>query len=125
MNVNLVETMVGPTVCAQDGNKQKIILQSKDRMNHEIITTPEKVDEYVKSRKEILKVDKGIISIVSGSAIAGALISNKVLKDTSAFGAIVLGITTGLLGLIGCAEYVETKLTKLNDKFIADNSSSK
>jgi hypothetical protein len=110
----------GPTVFIKDGNKQKIILQDRKKINYEISTTPEKVDEYIKSRDNVTKVGVGTILTTLGSTLLVGLANY--IKTKSFIPSLMIGIYGGFLGFGGCYFYIKNKANKLNDKFITENS---
>lgn len=117
---------VGPT---KDG-KQTITLPSEKRGAYvSCNTTPEKVDEYMSSRKNIEKdtnQKSGILlglGTLAGMAIGALAIKSKDAKmyEKLGFGGIT-GCFVGFLGALGLAEYGTKQIEKLNDKFISENS---
>jgi hypothetical protein len=114
-----IDSNINPTVYLKDGNKQKIILQNKNNINYEINTTPDKIDEYIKSRNKISEicVSSGLITL--GATFVGSLISHKIFKDSLM--TCMFGLFSAVAAFAGELLFIQNKLNNLNEKFITDN----
>jgi hypothetical protein len=114
-----IDSNLIPTVYLKDGNKQKIILQNKNNINYEISTTPDKIDEYIKSRNKTSKIGvySGLITL--GAAIVGGLVGHKIFKDSLM--TCMFGLFSALTAFAGEFLFTQNKLNNLNEKFITDN----
>jgi len=112
--------MLNPVISPVVNGQQKIALQSKDGNVHEVISTPEKVDEFLKKRKNTMsnKLGFGVIGLggVLG-AIPGML--PKVKSPFITAGGAIFGM---FLGLLTCADIADSRKSKLDQQFIDANA---
>ena len=122
--VNMVK--VGP---AENG-KQKVSLYDKqDKVYRTVNSTPDKVDEFISTKKENKKKALKISAIIAGAlvavgAAAGAIFGGKVI-DANKIELAGLGALTGLVisGIsdIAIAGATSKKNKKVNQEFIENN----
>ena len=117
---------VGP---AENGKQQVSMYDKQDKVYRTVISTPDKVDEFISDKKANSKKTKKIAGIVAlaGTAIgavAGLLFGNKII-DIDKLGGALAGAAAGL-GLAGLADGVLASINakknkKVNQEFLNNN----
>jgi hypothetical protein len=115
--------LLNPVIGAPINGKQKVALSDKNGMTREVITTPEKVDEFLKQRASLTSLDKKYAMPALFGAALGAVVP--VLFKAKAVPEILFGAFFGSLsGLFAKGIQVETKCSKLDQAFLEENLKS-
>jgi hypothetical protein len=112
--------LLNPVIGAPINGKQKVALPDKYGMTREVITTPEKVDEFLKQRAEMVNVDKKYIKPTAIGAALGAVVP-VLFKTKSAVGYLFAAAMGGIFGFFAKGAQMLQKCSKLEQAFLEEN----
>ena len=116
MYYDISQVATGPI----QGNKQGIsVLEFKTGITKSYISTPEKVDEYINSRKDIIsQTNRKGLSALALLSLVGTVIGTAAFRNdrlAGAFGGLIVG---GLTACIFALEPLNHSLTKKLDNLL-------